>query len=438
MPLHARRSADSSSPFRYSHFLSFVWAPHSKAHLKITKELLLQILCYHQVMPSHLDFLSIFGQQDDARELRFSGFRYQIFWSSRRVTINPGGPCVSELGRSGRYFQISYNLKTVIDAAEFKKPPPSPEEQEWSIRQAAFHHQFDVETGVTLWITTSGHDDIQKRVQELTGPRGRPEDHSFSTVAQCFKSSLAVHLLFCHWSTRNWRQYICWLEDRVQYMTEMAVYGSRQLDSNRQQYKSEDLQTVQGFRDKVNEVVMVVKANSAFPLRDTCAADIESFAAQINSMIGDIKLQLARAKLLEQITADRKELIVQHLQSRASEQMTFLADQAQREAIAMRIITVATTFFLPATFVSTFFSTDIVKYQNPNGGPPTDGTYSHTAIVRWVEVTVPLFAITVCAAFGWYWFAKRTRKSWSRNYWHKITEQFARHSQSCKKADDKV
>src|SRR6266566_8633851 len=79
MPLHVRRSTDSSSPFRCSHFLSFVWAPHSKAHLKITKELLLQILCYHQVMPSHLDFLSIFGQQDDARELRFSGFRYQNF-----------------------------------------------------------------------------------------------------------------------------------------------------------------------------------------------------------------------------------------------------------------------------------------------------------------------------------------------------------------------
>lgn len=167
----------------------FVWAPHSKAHLKITKELLLQILCYHQVMPSHLDFLSIFGQQDDARELRFSGFRYQIFlelpqgWpvlatEQRKlcgtqiatqegdpapstaceqpakqqtqainpsgptsqtpvtplVTINPDGPCVSELGRSGRCFQISYNLKTVVNAAEFKKPPPSPEEQEWSIR----------------------------------------------------------------------------------------------------------------------------------------------------------------------------------------------------------------------------------------------------------------------------------------------------------------
>lgn len=200
-------------------------------------------------------------------------------------------------------------------------------------------------------------------------------------------------------------------------MTEIVVYSSRQPDSNRQQYKLEDLQTIQGFQDKVNEVIMVVKANSdimasirsfykdlkinaAFPLKDTCAANIKSFAAQVNSMIGDIKLQLNRAKLLEQITTDRKELIIQHLQSQASEQITFLANQAQREAIAIRIITVVTTLFLPATFVSIFFSTDIIKYQNPNRGPPTNGTYSHTAIVRWVEVTVPLFTITACVAFS--------------------------------------
>jgi len=216
-------------------------------------------------MPSHLDFISIFGQQDDARELRFSGFRYQNFLElpnerpvlrsakiaaqegdptppiacaqrtneqtqasgqtpvTPPITINPNGPCVSELGRSGRCFQMSYNLKTVVNASEFKKPPPSRDEQDWSIRQAAFHHQFDVETGVTLWITTSGHGNVQERVQELTGPRGRPEDHSFSTVTQCFKSSLAVHLLFCHWSTSNWRQYIRWLEDTVEYKVRSRI-----------------------------------------------------------------------------------------------------------------------------------------------------------------------------------------------------------------------
>ena len=234
----------------------------------------------------------------------------------------------------------------------------------------------------------------------------------------------------------------------------MAVYGARQPDRNRQQYRSEDLQTVQRFRDKVNEVIMVVEANSdvmtslrnfyidlkknpAFPLKDT-SPDIELFATQISSMIGDIKSQLARAKLLERITADRKELIVQHLQSQASEQMAFLADQSQREAIAMRVIAAVTVFFLPATFVSTFFSTDIVKYQNANGGPPNDGIYSQTAMIRWVEVTVPLFVITAGVAFGWYWFANRERKSWSTDYWHKIAYNLARHAQSQKKADDNV
>ncbi len=164
-------------------------------------------------MPSYLEFVSCFGQSSKKRDLRFSGFRQHMFPLS---ALNTSGPAVPNLRRSGRCYQMSYNLKTCIDTTEFGKPLPELKEHDWQIRQAAFHHQFDVGTGVTLWITTSGHSDVQKCVQELTGRRGRPKDRAFSTVGECFSSSLAVHLLFCHWSTRNWRDYLRWLEDVIE------------------------------------------------------------------------------------------------------------------------------------------------------------------------------------------------------------------------------
>ena len=75
-----------------------------------------------------------------------------------------------------------------------------------------------------------------------------------------------------------------------------------------------------------------------------------------------------------------------------------------REAIVMRIITIVTLIYLPATFVSTLFSTDIIKYQNQDG-QPDEGTYSSTAMMRWLQVTLPLTALTLVIAWTAFRFA---------------------------------
>jgi hypothetical protein len=166
--------------------------------------MLTRILSYHQVMAGYLDFISVFGLQSEPRDLRFSGFREQIQLSSSALW-----PAVLNLGRSGRQYQLCYNLKSVSC-----KPGQTAclEEKEWSIRQAAFHHQFDVVKGTTLWIVTQGRHEIMDRIKNLTGKNGRPEDRACGTVEECFRSVLAVHLLFANWSVEEWRWYIQWLE----------------------------------------------------------------------------------------------------------------------------------------------------------------------------------------------------------------------------------
>jgi hypothetical protein len=80
--------------------------------------------------------------------------------------------------------------------------------------------------------------------------------------------------------------------------------------------------------------------------------------------------------------------------------MRRLTKNMEQEAIVVRIITLVTLVYLPATFVSTLFSTDIIKYQE-DGYP--HGKYSQTAMDRWLQVTVPLTVVTLVAA----WCANR-------------------------------
>lgn len=167
--------------------------------------MLCKMLTSYNVMPGYLDFMFVFGAQSDARDLRFSGFR-----ESLDLTGSDMRP--SMLGGGGRRFQLCYNLKGV---SLHKSNDENIKLSAWTVRQAAIYHQFNVVEGNSLWIVTKGRLDLQQRFKSLTGPDAHPGDSSFNDAAQCFASSLAAHLMYCQWSTEDWREYLRWLEDVV-------------------------------------------------------------------------------------------------------------------------------------------------------------------------------------------------------------------------------
>jgi hypothetical protein len=185
--------------------IRYLYGQHSRDKLKTTRNSLAEIMTYHQVMPAYLDFMLVFGAQSDPKDLRFSGFREQV-----RLKPPPSELCTPTLGRSGKHYQLCYNLKSVQLKS---KSDENIKLDEWSIRQTAVYHQFDVDLGTTLWIVTKGGEDLLDQYEELIGPRGRLEDKQFHTPALSFRSSLSTHLLFCHWSTEDWRWYIRWQEE---------------------------------------------------------------------------------------------------------------------------------------------------------------------------------------------------------------------------------
>ncbi|KAH8887378.1 hypothetical protein GQ53DRAFT_726202 [Thozetella sp. PMI_491] len=361
-------------------------------------------------MPDYLDFMMIFGRQNDARDLRFSGFREQN--NLRHAT---SGHTEAGLARSGRQYQICFNLKGVTLASESMLNPST---SEWSIRQAAIYHRFDVVEGNAVWLVTKGRQDLKDRYKELTGDKARPEDKSFGTVEECFRSSLSALLLFCHWAMEDWHGYIKWLDNTIDAQTEMALYGPRGMGHNARAYTGMDIQLLLRWEEQISEAISVLEANvdvmtslkkfytglrtsKEFPLRKSCADDIYDFTKQLENIINNLRMQISRAKPVVKLTLDRTSLVREHLQTQQAERLERLNQNMENEAVVMRIITIVTLIYLPATFVSTFFSTDIIKYQDTDNDA---GSFSYIAMIRWLEVTLPLTFLTlVCAWLGKKW-----------------------------------
>lgn len=158
-------------------------------------------------MPAYLDFLSAFGSRTEASDLRFTGFREQT-----SLAKPPHAMVIRDLGRSGRQLQLSYNLKTV---GRNLSPARNLLGQEWIFSQAAFHHQFDVEEGTSLWIITHRSASLRERMMEMISIDGRLADQAISTTDGYLRSSLSTHLLYCQWTIEEWREYVKWLEKEV-------------------------------------------------------------------------------------------------------------------------------------------------------------------------------------------------------------------------------
>jgi hypothetical protein len=149
------------------------------------------------------------------------------------------------------------------------------------------------------------------------------------------------------------------------------VYGPRGDGYAHKEYRPWDIQDLQRWQDRSNEAVMVLEANTDvlksifkfydglldrkdFPstLKAACEDDLNNFTSQLNEIINDFHMQCSRAKLLVNIISDRKELVLQHLQGQAADRTEKLNRNLEREAVVMRIVTIVTLVYLPATFTS--------------------------------------------------------------------------------------
>ncbi|KAI1346722.1 hypothetical protein F5Y01DRAFT_308100 [Xylaria sp. FL0043] len=394
----------------------FLITDSALAPLEMTRDCLLRILTYHQVMPTYIDFLLVYGAQEEDRELRYHAFR------TRTTFVNPEpGNIIPDLNRSGRQHEICYNLKAVAP-----KDPTNNQlvRNRWRIRQSAVYHRLDLGTGSALWIIADPRKAVKTVIGEILPEGPVPKNFHFDTFSESFESSLGTHLAIAQWASDEWRWHLQSLEETIDNITRPALLFD---DTNQLQprIRPRAVTRVQEYEDKVNETVMVMESNIKilksilssyktlvedpdFPSAAaiSCQKAIKKFSARMDEFIYDLQTQVDRGNILSKIARDRKNIVLQQAQmhtaarqERLADSMWQFAERGQKETIAMRTVTVITLLYLPPTFVSTFFSTDVVKYQD-NG---EDQVYfSQNALNSFLFVTIPLWVITLLVVVFYY------------------------------------
>lgn len=127
-------------------------------------------------------------------------------------------------------------------------------------------------------------------------------------------------------------------------------------------YTTEDVQNLLQRQEKIDEAITQLQSNvevmrslQTFYLKlkenkdlkqvvDACADDLDVFATELENLMDNFKLQISRAKALLRRISGRSELVKQHRLERLNQHM-------ENEAIVVRIITIVTLLYLPATFV---------------------------------------------------------------------------------------
>ena len=179
----------------------FLHAKNARDRLNTTTPMLQTLLSHHQVNAAAIDQLLSYGRRKNEQDFSACAFR-----SEARLSQKHPGLALPELCRSGRQFELCYTLRTIEDP------------KQWTMRQAATYHSFDIVTGRAFWLVIKASPNVRERLQETTG-----NSSALDTTSQCLDSALTSHLVMCKWANGNWRAYIGELEVEVHKLTKKAT-----------------------------------------------------------------------------------------------------------------------------------------------------------------------------------------------------------------------
>ncbi|KAL9049726.1 MAG: hypothetical protein Q9162_007051 [Coniocarpon cinnabarinum] len=219
----------------------------------------------------------------------------------------------------------------------------------------------------------------------------------------------------------------------------MATNDSRSSADSKVLFQFQNIQKLAEIEAKAAEAKRVLRCNkdticalrdvyfenwssASFPsdIRDQCQGPFEDFKGRTKAIVEDISrhvhnlenllhiLQVRRNVINnmfahQSILENQKQAKIARIASRNMEEMSevmfHIARRTERETVVMRIITVVTLFFLPATFICTFLSTDIIKYPDSNVGGNQSGVFSLDALELFFKLCLPLMAATL--ALSW-------------------------------------
>jgi hypothetical protein len=371
---------------------SFSWAP-----LSITRPLFEALLLNLKVGLAIEEFVLYFGIRSREVEIMPPRLKHRDLQHAHTTAVG---------------YEYLYGLRFFENNG--RGSPKQPTEQ-WSLRQSAVYNRFEPEQGGATWIFITLSKHAQSRIDDYV-----VEESQLQTA-----DPMDIHLLVLDTALSNWRPYLVDLSTEVDEHT-VQVAGMSPDDQGPIGLSDASIGDIMLLDEKLINALLVARAqlntvkslqisestNTVHPQGDSKftqyvlqeqTSDLELCIVQLNAL--RTKLSSART-LLSSFLDLGSGLALQNLaresrqeneeMRRLSERMHQLTEKATKDAAAVKVLTILTLIYLPATVVSNFFSTSFVGTE----GPSNHITVSSDWWV-FVAVSVPLTAFTLYIWYIW-------------------------------------
>lgn len=294
-----------------------------------------------------------------------------------------------------RGFELVYGLRYPSnDALSNPHADGSRDEgaQKWKIRQNTVYQKLDLTRGISIWIFIAPSRETQRCVDRFLQAdwairRNYSNPQSLVAEQQHFLcQSLLTHITIIENSIVDWRWYISNLVDQTQGLAERVILAdvaspkSADMPFNLP-VDFADRQTLRRLEDSVLNLQLMLDAtfqttsklqSSLFKYASQVEADgTKSMQVSLSEISDEILLFQAKANALLERVKGLSTLLCDSLAydnaaalKEDNELLRGLTVKTSRDSDAIKIITIITVFFLPATVVAVSFASSLENYAD--------------------------------------------------------------------------
>jgi hypothetical protein len=397
----------------------FIRQRHSYSPLTITNELFESLLLEKDVSPQFRDYVLYMGEREREVEIVPPRLRW------RKVPTR-------SVGENCSTFECMYGLRFVELNGRGNACQPT---SRWSFRQTAVYCSFRSAPEDSTWIFVTPSRLAQQRMHDYASCRHQSSEFD----------PFEIHLLLLDTAMVNWRHYLIDLAAETdqhaaqllgaspddQGPISMADCGERQalmiLDDKLQNTATVIKSTIENvkahldchgsvqegapkdeepprpfvipsFMEQLHELHMLTVRVDALRTR------LQGITSLVSSFL-ELNNGFALQSLAKESRKENEEM------RKLSQRMHGLTEKGTQDAAAVKVLTILTLIYLPATVVSNFFSTSFVNLQTSAGKP------NHVVVSGdwWIFVAASL-PLTLLTLYTW-WVWTRIKAYNSYPFW---------------------
>ncbi|KAG8534358.1 uncharacterized protein KY384_001202 [Bacidia gigantensis] len=395
--------------------LCFVRQYHSFGRLRIHKDLFEALLSAFQILPRFREFALSFGFKETETEVAHPPLKFRTLFPPRTTDVAPTN--------SG--FECAYAIR-YVDLNKRRDDKP------WSLRQTAVYHRYDAQVQTSTWCCVAASEQVETCLDQFAEAFQRCDA----------TTSFGAHAMLLDTALVGWRPFMINLTERINQQSDKILVAST---DERQPLSLVDIDDRQSLKDLEDEVLDIILAlDSLFETIDALSNKFDQYRHLNAELTGQVidgfdNQIVAQAFQERRATVNIHRRKIQNLYEKVKgmisllssildlgngSSLKMLAAEATSENIAMRrlvekstqdaaavkVLTVITLIFLPATVVSNFFSSEFVT---TNSRKDVNTVVLTSNAWLFAAISVPLTLVTLFIWWAWIKLQGRSSMKWT-------------------------